>query len=88
VGDDSHEDPRQHLYLGVSRRKSMIIFVAVLLAAENKLFSAACHWPPKIKVYFRLIFSGGQEPLKISLKSPKKAYFRRDLFSGVPGRQK
>jgi hypothetical protein len=50
---------------------------AVLLAAENKLFSATDHWPPKIKAYFRLIFSGGQELPKISLKLPKIAYFRR-----------
>jgi hypothetical protein len=48
-----------------------------LLAAENKLFSAAGTWPPKIKAYFRLIFFGGQKPPKISLKLSKIAYFRR-----------
>jgi hypothetical protein len=53
-------------------------------AAENKrlLFSTdvvfgGAAWPPKIKAYFRLIFSGGQKPPKISLKPPKIAYFRR-----------
>jgi hypothetical protein len=50
-----------------------------MLAAENKLFSAASPWPLKIKAYFRLIFSGGQEPPKISLKPPKITYFRRLL---------
>jgi hypothetical protein len=47
------------------------------LAAENSLFSAAGPWPPKIKAYFRLIFSGGQEPPKIGLRPPKISYFRR-----------
>jgi hypothetical protein len=45
------------------------------LAVKNKLFSAAATWPPKIMAYFRLIFSGGQRPPKISLKPPKIAYF-------------
>jgi hypothetical protein len=50
-----------------------------MAAAENKLFSAAGPWLPKIKAYFRLIFSGGQEPPKISLRPSKIAYFRRFL---------
>jgi hypothetical protein len=50
---------------------------AALLAAENKLNPAVGRWLPKIKAYFQLIFSGGQEPTKISLKPPKIAYFRR-----------
>jgi hypothetical protein len=41
------------------------------------LFSAADWRPPKIWPYFRLFFSGGQEPPKISLKPSKIAYFRR-----------
>jgi hypothetical protein len=49
------------------------------LAAENKLFSAAGTWPPKIKTYFRLLFFGGQKPPKISIKPPKIAYFRRQM---------
>jgi hypothetical protein len=49
------------------------------VAAESKLFSAAKPWPPKIWPCFRLFFSGGQEPPKISLKSPKIAYFRRQM---------
>jgi hypothetical protein len=48
-------------------------------AAENKLFSAASHWPPKIKPYFRPGFFGGQKPPKISQLPPKIAYFRRQL---------
>jgi hypothetical protein len=47
------------------------------LAAENNIFSAAGPWPPKIKAYFRLIFSDGEEPPKISLRPLKIAYFRR-----------
>jgi hypothetical protein len=61
----------------VSAAESQWLFsAAVLLAAKNKLFSAASHCPPKIKAYFWLIFSGSQEPPKISLKPPKIAYFR------------
>ena len=57
--------------------------VAEQLAAENRLFSAAGPWPPKIKVYFRLIFSGSQEPPKIGLRLPKIAYFGgKDLIFG------
>jgi hypothetical protein len=48
-------------------------------AAENKLFSAARPWPPKIKPYFRPGFFGGQKPPKISQLPPKIAYFRRQL---------
>jgi hypothetical protein len=47
------------------------------VAAENNLFSVARPLPLKIWPYFRLIFSGGQEPPKISLRPPKIAYFRR-----------
>jgi hypothetical protein len=62
----------------VSAAESQPLFSAVVLvAAENSLFSAAGPWPPKIKAYFRLIFSGGQEPPKISLRPLKIAYFRR-----------
>jgi hypothetical protein len=48
-----------------------------MAAAENKLFSVAGPWLPKIKAYFRLNFSGGQEPPKISIRPPKIVYFRR-----------
>jgi hypothetical protein len=62
----------------VSATESQRLFSAsVLLATENKLFLAAGHWPLKIKPYFWLIFSGGQEPPKISLRPPKIAYFQR-----------
>jgi hypothetical protein len=37
-------------------------------AAENKLFSAARTWPPKINGYFWLFFSGGERLPKIGLK--------------------
>jgi hypothetical protein len=47
------------------------------VAAENRLFSAAGPWPPKIWPYFGLFFSGGQKPPKISLRPPKIAYFQR-----------
>jgi hypothetical protein len=57
--------------------ENKLFSVVVMATAENKLFSAAGLWPPKIKTYFRLIFSGGQEPPKISLRPPKIAYFRR-----------
>jgi hypothetical protein len=41
------------------------------MATKNTLFLAARPWPPKIWPYFRLIFSGGQEQPKISLRPPK-----------------
>jgi hypothetical protein len=37
----------------------------------------AGHWLPKIYAYFRLIFSDGQEPPKISLRPSKIAYLLR-----------
>jgi hypothetical protein len=67
----------------VSTAESQRLFsAAVLLAAENKLFSAAGHWSPKIKAYFRLIFSSGQEPPKISLRPPKISGGLRLIFGG------
>jgi hypothetical protein len=41
------------------RRKLRVIFGGFRGAAENKLFSAAKAWPPKIWPYFWLFFSGG-----------------------------
>jgi hypothetical protein len=38
-----------------------------MAAAENKLFSMAGPWPPKIKAYFRLIFSGSFWPPKMTV---------------------
>jgi hypothetical protein len=64
----------------VSAAESLWFFSAVvLLAAENKLFSAAGHRPPKITTYFRFIFSGGQEPPKIA---------QRPYFFVAPGFRK
>jgi hypothetical protein len=52
------------------------IFGGQVSTAENKLFSATGIRPPKINGYFRLIFSGGQRPIKIGVKPPKISYFR------------
>jgi hypothetical protein len=70
--------------------ESQPLFSAVVLAAaKNKLFSAAGPWPPKIKVYFRLIFSSGQEPPRISLRRQNSLFSAaKALFSVVPGRLK
>jgi hypothetical protein len=62
---------------GLAAAENILFSAVVMAATENKLFSTAGPWPPKIKAYFRLIFSGGQEPPKISIKPPKIAYFRR-----------
>jgi hypothetical protein len=59
--------------------KIRVFSVAGFLAAENSLFLAATCQPPKITAYFRLIFSSGQRPPKIGLKSPKIGYFWRPL---------
>jgi hypothetical protein len=61
--------------LSEDRRKLPVLFGGHKPATENKLFSAAAPWPPKIWPYFRLFFSGGQEPPKISLKPPKISIF-------------
>jgi hypothetical protein len=63
----------------LAAENNLLFSAARKSAAENKLFSAAGPWPPKIKPYFRPVFFGGQQPPKISQLPPKIAYFRRQL---------
>jgi hypothetical protein len=52
--------------ISLTKFQQPLFSAACETTAENKLFSAAELWPPKIISYFRLNFFSGQEPLKMN----------------------